>query len=418
MFKLHGRKGCRCCGFGAPKTPPGIKAPANADKLIPVFSLGLQPLSNAFAKDDELQSAHYPLEVLFCPKCTLAQLSIVVPPEILYTNYTYTTSRSATMQRHFESLLSFIRSEQEPKSVIEIGSNDGYFLEYLKSQGAEHVCGIDPSENLSEIARKNLIQTICGVFDKETAHLAADCVPVPDVIVARHVFGHVDDLKDFVKTLDSISGNHTLILIEVPWAKRLLERCEFDTIYFEHLSYFTIKSIASLLDGTPFRIHKIHEFPVHGGALGIMLRRRDYESTPHASVQNMISQEGISKMDWELMGECSSRVVEKLVSLVRTAKAAGKTVAGYGASAKMTVLMNACKFTRKEIAFVTDTTPMKQGCCIPGTDISVVDPGMLLRELPDYTILGAWNFSTEILEKESLYRTKGGVFVNPHENAL
>ncbi len=417
MFRLH-NKGCRCCGYGAPKTPPGIKAPANADKLIPVFDLGLQPLSNAFAKEDEIQSAHYPLEVLYCPQCTLAQLSIVVPPEILYKNYPYTTSRSATMQKHFESLMSYIRSEQQPQSVIEIGSNDGYFLEYVKANGADYVCGIDPSENLSEVARNNLIQTICGVFDNETARMAAACVPTPDVIVARHVFGHVDDLKDFVKALDTIAGSNTLILIEVPWAKRLLERCEFDTIYFEHLSYFTIKSIVALLDGTPFRLHKIHEFPVHGGALGIMLRRRDHESTPHASVQHMISQESISRMDWEMMSECSARVVEKLVSLVRTAKAAGKTVAGYGASAKMTVLMNACKFTRKDVRFVTDTTLMKQWCCVPGTDIVVADPGALMRELPDYTILGAWNFWEEILEKESVYRKRGGVFVNPHEDNL
>lgn len=415
MYKLHSV--CRCCGYGTPKAPPGIKSPPDADKLIPVFSLGFQPLSNAFAREDELQSAHYPLKVLFCPRCTLGQLSIVVPPGILYKKYAYTTSRSVTMLRHFESLLSYMRSEQEPDSVIEIGSNDGYFLEYLKKNGAGSVCGIDPSENLSEVARSNMIQTICGVFDKNTARMAADCVPAPDAIIARHVFGHVSDLRDFIKSLDLIAGNGTLIIIEVPWAKRLLERCEFDTVYFEHLSYFTIKSIVALLDGTPFRLHKIHEFPVHGGALGIMIRRRDHESTPNESVQNMLSQENINNSDWEIMSECSARAVDRLVSVVRNAISEGKTVAGYGASAKMTVLLNACKFTRREINFVTDTTPQKQLCCIPGTDIPVVDPGAILRELPDFTILGAWNFATEIFEKESLYREKGGQFINPHEQS-
>lgn len=409
------RTSCRCCGFAEVLTPPGIKAASSDEKLVKVFSLGLQPPANDFKKEDQEREGYAPLEVLFCPRCTLAQLSIVVRPDILYRTYAYTTSRSDTMLRHFDSLWDYIQTECHPVSLMEIGSNDGFFLQYAKAHGAEMVCGVDPSENLSQEARDGGVQTICGLFDKETAAMAHACVPSVDCIVARHVVGHVDDLRAFVKSLDLVANKNTLILIEVPWAKRLLERGEFDTVYFEHLSYITIKSMAALLENSPFRLHRIHEFSVHGGALGIMIRRRDHESAPHESVQTMMAQEDITADSWKEMAECSERSVEHLLSIVRSAVAKGKTVCGYGASAKCTVWMNACGFTRKEIKFVTDTTPFKQWCNVPGTDIPVVDPGALLREQPDYAIVFAWNYFVEIFGKERLYRENGGLLINPHQ---
>lgn len=414
MFTL--RTSCRCCGYAEVISPPGIKAAPTKEKLIPVMDLGLHPMPNDFCKDGEERAGYAPLEVLYCNRCSLAQLSIVVRPDILYRKYAYTTSRSDTMIRHFDSLWAYIQSECTPVSLLEIGSNDGFFLQHAKAHGAEFVCGVDPSENLSEVARNNLVQTICGLFNNETARMASACVPAVDCIVARHVFGHVDDLKGFIKALDIVANQNTLILIEVPWAKRLLENCEFDTIYFEHLSYFTIKSIDALLQNTPFRLHRVHEFPVHGGALGIMLRRRDHPSKADESVQKMMWNENVTEKAWKEMAERSKKSIARLICIVRSAIEAGKTVCGYGASAKFTVWMNACGFTKKEVKFVTDTTPQKQWCTVPGTDIPVVDPGALLREQPDYAIMGAWNFSEEIISKEHLYREVGGQFIVPHEN--
>lgn len=409
---------CRFCRYGEVISPPGIKAASTGEKLIPVFDLGLQPPANDFCKEDEERAGYAPLQVMYCPRCSNAQLSLVVNPLELYRDYPYTTSRSETMHRHFDSLWSYIRSECEPVSVIEIGSNNGDLLKYAKSHGTESVCGIDPAENLAVEARSNCVQTICGLFCEETAKLASLCVPNPDCIIARHVFGHVDDLHGFIKALDIIANKKTLILIEVPWAKRLLEHCEFDTIYFEHLSYITIRAMAALLENTPFRLHRIHEFPVHGGALGIMLRRRDHASQAHESVFTMLETENITEAAWKEMAGCSQRAIRNMKEIVSDALAAGKTVAGYGASAKATVWINACGFTRKEIKFVTDTTPYKQGCTIPGTDIPVVDPGALLRELPDYAIMWCWNFASECLSKEHLYRERGGQFIIPHEGSV
>lgn len=412
MYKLHNH--CRACGFAESITPPGIKAQPTGEKLIKVFSLGLQPLANDFCKDGEEMAGYAPLEVLFCPRCTLGQLSVVVRPEILYRKYAYVTSRSETMVKHFRSLWSFINTEVDPKSIVEIGSNDGFFLEYAKSRGVETVCGIDASENLSEEARKNGIQTLYGLFDVETARTARGCAPLVEAIVARHVFCHVEDWRGFMRSLDVLANQNTIILIEVPWAKWLLERCEFDTIYHEHTSYLTLRSMAALLENTPFRLHRVNEFPIHGGALGIMLRSRAHPSQPHDSVFQMLEAESVTAKDWERMFVRSAFSIERVKSAVQSAIGNGMTVAAYGASAKATVWMNVCGFTRKEIKFVTDTTPHKQYCLIPGTDIPVVDPGALLREKPDFALLTAWNFCAEIMAKEQLYRDQGGKFIVPH----
>lgn len=384
------------------------------DALSKVFSLGIQPLANDFCKEGEEQGGYAPLEVLFCPRCTLAQLSVVVRPDILYRKYAYVTSRSDTMLRHFSSLWSFLETEVDPKSIVEIGSNDGYFLEYARTRGAESVCGIDASENLAEEARKCGIQTLYGIFDKYTAQTARGCVPVPDVVLARHVFCHVDDWRDFIRSLDILCNQSTVVLIEVPWAKRLLERCEFDTIYHEHTSYLTLRAMVALLENTPFRLHRVHEFPIHGGALGIMLRRRDHPSQSHDSALRMLEVENITEKDWEKFSDGTSESISNIMLAIGEAVGGGKTVAAYGASAKATVWMNACKFSRNQIRFVTDTTLQKQHCMIPGTDIPVVDPGAIIREKPDYMLLTSWNYAQEIMSKEHVYRENGGQFIIPH----
>ena len=411
MYKLHNNR-CRACGYGQPETPPGIKS-SSFDRLIPVFSLGVQPLANDFCEAGAEHSGYAPLEVLFCPRCTLGQLSVTVRPDILYKSYSYVTSRSDMMKNHFKSLWSYIQEDCRPESVLEIGSNDGHFLTFCKEY-ADSVCGVDPSENLSQVARESGVQTICGIFCKDTAELARACVPKCDLIVARHVFGHVDDWRGFVKALDVVSNRDTVIVIEVPWARRLLEHAEFDTVYHEHLNYVTLKSVQALLEESRFKLHRVHEFPVHGGAIAITLRRKDCDVMPDSSVRNFMMSERIDETSWRNFAARSTNTISDLTKKVKKLVKDGKSVAAYGASAKATVWMNACGFTNKEVKFVTDTTPMKQWKCIPGTNIPVVDPGAILREQPDYMLLTAWNFAEEIIAKEADYRKKGGQFIIPH----
>lgn len=393
----HYRETCRACG---------------SKELIPVLNLGIQPLANEFVLKSEPHSGHAPLEVLFCPRCTLGQLSVVVDPQILYSNYRYVTSQSDTMKKHFELLAADISSEQTG-SLVEIGSNDGVFGLYMYSKGFGPVCGIDPAKNLSDIALTRGFNTINRQFDSVAASIALDYVSKVDVVVARHVFAHIDDWRGFIGALDVLSNKNTLVCIEVPSAQDTLDRGEFDTIYHEHLSYVTVRSIVELLSDTNWHIHRVSHYEIHGGAMLLMLRRNDCESTADKSVSSYDIGENVTEERWRKLSDYSEVNREKLVNMVNYLSDSGKIVCGYGASAKSTVWINACHFNESQIHFITDTTPQKIGKFSPGTKIPIVDQSCLETLKPDYAVLFAWNFRDEVLLKNKSFIENGGSFIIP-----
>jgi novobiocin biosynthesis protein NovU/D-mycarose 3-C-methyltransferase len=401
MYHLHTH--CRACDYGKPGAQ-GIKS-APTDKLIEVFDLGVQSLANDFVHDGEPHAGYAPLKVLFCPQCSLAQLSVVVDPKVLYSHYSYVTSPSQMMRDHFIQILSDIKDEApEAKTVLEIGSNDGRLLHLMHNNGYS-VQGIDPAHNLAEIARATGVPTQTGLFGEDLARMFPDY----DIIIARHVFCHVDDWHDFIRGLEALCHQETLIFIEVPYVGDTLEKCEFDTVYHEHTSYLSIRATEALLKGTSLKIHCIKKYSIHGGAIGIMLRTT--EST--APIMGNTWTDNFTVEYWKAFAVTAKEQIWKLTATVRSLTAQGKRVAGLGASAKSTVWISACGFTRKDIAFIADNTPQKQYTFSPGTDIPVVDEGAILRELPDYVVMWAWNYRLEILEKFELARKKGVKFIIP-----
>jgi len=403
MYKNHSH--CRACGYAIPGAQ-GIKS-APTEKLIEVFDLGVQPLANDFCKDDQRRAGYAPLKVLFCPRCTLAQLSVVVSPEVLYRNYPYVTSPSKTMQDHFARIAEDIEVVAgKSKNVLEIGSNDGKLLALMRSRG-HNVQGIDPAENLAAIANADQLPTLVGLFGKDTI----PDLPQPsyDIIIARHVFCHVDNWREFVSGLECVSHENTLICIEAPYAGDMLESCSFDTVYHEHLSYLSIKSVMALLKETHLRLDRVMRYPIHGGAIMLMLRGRGASG----SDGEFQLHENITVEDWEQFATTATQQITELKRTVYSLAAKGKRVAGLGASAKSTVWISACGFTRKEIAFIADNTPQKQWRFSPGTDIPIVDEGAILRELPDYVLMWAWNYKAEILQKFEFARSRGVKFIVP-----
>ncbi len=401
---------CRACGY-AKKGAPGIKS-GPPDKLIPVFDLGAMPLANDFVKEGGEHAGYTPLSLNFCPRCSLAQLSVVVKPEILYANYPYVTGNSPMMIAHFEALARDLIAEQEMGSVVEIGSNNGLLLSFLAQMGFATL-GIEPAINLAKQAGGRGVPTITDFFCARSANHAVNIGPLPDFILARHVFAHVDNWQEFIANLGILSHPKTIIGIEVPYLPDQITNVSFDQIYAEHLSYVTIKAVKSLLEGSPFHIHRVIKYPVHGGSILIMLRHNESGIGPHASVEEFLSKENITLDIWRTFACEAHAQIHKLGGLVRSLVADGKRVCGYGASAKSTVWVNACGFTRKEVCFITDTTPAKQYTTSPGTNIPVVDDGALLRELPDYAVIFAWNFLDDVLAKENLAREKGVKFIVP-----
>lgn len=398
MFTYH--KTCRACG--------------NTD-LKTVFDFGKpMPLANAFSTPDGPQKGFVPIAVLFCEKCTLAQLGTVVDPAVLYENYCYETSKSETMRQHFVALWEAIKAQGNADSVIEVGSNDGDMLQFACENGADHVCGIDAAENLASKAIRNGVPTVIGILDDNTAKCASRVVPKADVIVARHVFCHANDWKKFICNLDAMANKDTLVAIEVPYAVDTLERCEWDQIYHEHTSYLSIRAMDALLEETNFRIQKVIRFPVHGGSIVIFLRWKYHECPPDASVAEFLKSERITLRTWELFEAKALWRMDKLKYELMALIREGKRVVGYGASAKSTVWISACGFTRKQITFIVDNTPHKQGKCSPGTDIPIVPESELTNAKADVAICFAWNFMREIEEKNMEWVKGGGRFINPH----
>lgn len=414
MYKAHNF--CRACGYGKPSGPPGIKSAPSGQRLVEVFDLGVQPLANDFCGEDDEHEGFAPLKVLFCPECSLAQLSVVVNPEQLYSKYNYVTSNTQMMFDHFEGLWMNIRNEHpKPENVLEIGSNDGTLLKFLRDHGAESVIGIDPAQNLVEKAEELGVRTICSLFDEPSATMVASAMPRIDVVIARHVFCHTDDWKQFIKDLDVVCQKDTLVAIEVPYVLDLLSEVQFDTIYHEHLSYMNVKAMVALLDRTMFKLHSVQHFPIHSGAIVMYLRRRDFEAAADPSVEVYLDREkrSLTAERWSVFAAKAYSNIAELKKTVLTLKGDGKTICGFGASAKSTVWVNACGFKSRDLKFITDTTPQKQFKKSPGSDIPIVDQGALLRDLPDYAVLFAWNYAGECIRNNQMFIDKGGKFIIP-----
>ena len=411
MYTPHAH--CRACGYAKITTPSGIKVAPPKEKLIPVFSLGVQPLANDFVKPGEQRAGYAPLEVLLCPQCDLAQLSVVVKPEILYTHYAYETSPSKTMRAHFEALWADISAGRTINSVLEIGSNDGALLSYLKfACGVTRVLGIDPAENRVADARKLGVETIQGFFNREMAEMITHNRGW-DLVLARHVLCHCDDWHDFFAGLEALCGKDTVICIETPDVEKMLANNSFDQIYHEHLSYLPIKAMQAVLKGTNLHLHRVIKYPIHGGALLFMIQRNDCGNFIHPSVEEFSKAENVDRAKWGAFSRRAVSLVADLSNRLHQYQQEGKQIAALGATAKSTVWINACGFKRKHIAFIADSTSWKQGTTSPGSDIPIVDEGAILRELPDYVILFAWNFAVECLEKNMLAISKGVKFIIP-----
>lgn len=359
---------------------------------------------------DQERSGYAPLKVLLCPRCGLGQLSVVVDPQILYSNYSYVTSPSEMMRRHFESFLGDLL-HPSIGSVLEIGSNDGALLEYIAKEYHLRVEGVDPAQNLCDLAAGKGIMSTCALFNTETATSMGKF----DLIIARHVFCHVDDWQDFIRALEFVSLPNTLIAIETPYVQDLLDGGEFDTIYHEHLSYYNFRAMQALCQDTCFQIDRIFRYPIHGGAVLTVLSHKDSGRTPHMSVEPALVFEATRnyQSDWEMFASRTRDQISSLKMLIESKIEDGCSVVGLGASAKSTVWVNACGLTRRHLNFIADYTPQKQLTFSPGTEIPIVDEGAILRELPDFVVMFCWNYQAEVLEKFKYARGKGVKFIVP-----
>src|SRR3989344_6003476 len=386
--------------------------------LTRILSLGDHPPVDNFTDAAHLKGEkRYPLDVYYCRTCSLVQLlDVVAEDELFHGEYAYFSSASAPLVEHFRSYAEDLKREQlhEGDLVVDIGSNDGILLQNLVEN--YRVLGIEPSANVAEVARKKGIETLNGFFTVEMARNIVEKYGKATVVTANNVFAHIDDLDEIVRAVKELLTDDGVFVSESHYLLDLIEHREFDTVYHEHLCYYSVKPLMHLFGPIYMEVFDVRRAPVHGGSIREYARRKR-GAPPESSVRELlVLEEEAGLHDLSRFSDFQRQVEairDKIVSIVRGFRAEGKMVSAYGAPAKGNTLLNFCSFTADDLKYVTDTTPYKIGLLTPGSHIPVVSPDILKTETPDYILLLAWNYRDFILKKEEALRERGAKFIIP-----
>lgn len=383
------------------------------------IDLGTSPLANSYVASQQINSMenYYPLYVYVCDACYFVQLGEIASPTHMFEHYLYLSSYSSSWLRHAEnySVMAINRFQLTSDSqVIEIASNDGYLLQYFHQRGIKTL-GIEPAHNVAQISKGKGIPTRSEFFGERLAEQFVQEGLRGTLIIANNVLAHVPDLHDFIRGLKKLLHPKGIITIEFPHLLNLIRYQQFDTIYHEHFSYFSLLALQQVFLKHTLKVVDVEEIVTHGGSLRLFVTH-DYSDEPvNANVNKIIEKErqyGLHKMStYTQFGYKVEQIKIEIIQFFIDAIRSNKTIVGYGAPAKGNTLLNYCGITKVWLPYTVDQNPYKQGLYLPGSRIPIKKPNELKRTKPDYVLLLPWNLKDEIIEQCAYIRDWGGKFV-------
>lgn len=402
-----GSKTCRFCSAGLERT---------------FVDLGMSPLCESYPTAAEVNrgEVYYPLHVYVCEQCWLVQLEEYERAENIFSDYAYFASFSDSWLKHCEKYCDEMHARfglNAQSFVVEVASNDGYLLQYMVRQGVP-VLGIEPAANVAKAAEEKGVPTLVRFFGAELAAGLAAEGRSADLVIGNNVLAQVPDLNDFVEGLKILLKPEGVVTLEFPHLLRLIEHNEFDTIYHEHFSYFSLITTVAILRKHGLRVFDVEELKSHGGSLRVFACRAAAETHPtEASVARVVEEEeraGLRSLDgYEDFAKQVQKTKLALLEFFLKARREGRSVAGYGAPGKSATLLHYCGIGKDFIEYTVDRSPHKQGRFLPGTHIPIHHPDRIRETRPDYVVILPWNLQNEIMNQLQFIREWGGKFVIP-----
>ena len=391
----------------------------NSKNIEQFLSLGNQPWCDNFLKKSDLEKVEpkYPLELYFCKDCTLVQLGYTIPKEVMFIDYVYLSGTTKALGTHFESVAKNIVQRfnlSNSDLVLDIGSNDGTFLEKFKNLGIR-VLGVDPGVKQVEIAKTKGIETVNEFFNEKVANSILEKYGNASAISAAGVFFHLEELHSVVRGIKKLLSSKGVFVIQATYLPSIVKKNAFDIVYHEHLVYYTIKTLRDLLSQHDLQIFDVEKVPIHGGSIIVYSSHPDSYEIDH-KVQELLDleqKEGYYDIKkYQEFAKNVHKIKTELLTILSTLKKQGKTIYGYGAPAKGNTMLNFCGINSSKVDFLVEKNELKCNLYAPGTRIKVIHENDV-KHPPDYFLILPWNFLDTFLKKEKRFLAQGGKFIVP-----